>query len=86
MLYTEMMNYTSLPENIVVSFRRTAKLIKKRPPHVDWMALVMGFIKPNHEIFQKHYVAPKPQRKNAVEPYMVDNEDGFYDNLPETEG
>ena len=85
-LQKTMMTCPDVPEDIHSSFRRTAKLIKKNPPNVDWMVTVLGNLKSDHFIFAKDYVAPKTQRKNAVEPYMVDNQDDFFSGLPDHPG
>ena len=46
-----MKNYPSVGEPIDSGMKRTAVQIKKRPPCVQWLLLVLSTLDPDHEIF-----------------------------------
>ena len=50
---------------------------KKRRPDKQWALSVLAHLKPDHKYFRKDYV--KARAKDKI---MVDNSDGFLDNLP----
>ena len=52
-------------------------ITEKRQPDKQWALLVLHKLQPNHVYFRKDYV-----RKTVKDKMMVDNNDGFLDNLP----
>lgn len=52
-------------------------ITKKRRPDKQWALNVLAHLKPNHKYFRKDYV--KTRAKDKI---MIDNSDGFLDNLP----
>ena len=46
---------------------------------------ILAQIKPDHELFDKSYVYQRPKKSATVLAEMrVDNQDGFFSNLPES--
>ena len=82
-LYAVMCNYPRLSEPADSGIRRTAKYIRKKPPQVQWMMLILSTLEPNHAIFAKDYVNPK---KTVAEEELVDGYDNFYEGLPLVHG
>ena len=83
LLYAVMSNYRRLGEPADSGIRRTAKYIRKKPPQVQWMILILSTLEPNHAIFAKDYVNPK---KTIAEEEFVDGYDDFYEGLPLVHG
>jgi len=52
-------------------------ITEKRQPDKQWALLVLHKLQPNHAYFRKDYV-----RKTVKEKIMINNDDGFLDNLP----
>ena len=42
----------------------------------------MKTLEPDHYIFAKDYIKPKPQREVYKEDILIENVEGFYDGLP----
>ena len=61
---------------------RTAPLIRKKPPSVHWLLLVLCTLNENHPIFDRSYVHPKATRAVAVGAGFVRNPNGFFDGMP----
>ena len=80
MLVNIMKNYPPVGEPMDSGMRRTAKHIKKRPPHPQWILLVLATLDPNNELFHKGYVAP--MKPKAFEQVLIANMDSFFDGLP----
>ena len=79
-----MKNYRSVGEPTDSGLRKMAKAIRKNPPHQDWLLMVLGTIQGDHPVFAKDYVAPKKVKNEVVhDAFMVQNEDDFFDDLPE---
>ncbi len=58
MVTEQMAKLDNMTAEMKVTFKRTAKLIKKNPPGKDWMMMLLSTFNPNHEIFQRDYVQP----------------------------
>ena len=50
---------------------------EKRQPDKDWALQMLAVLKPQHKFFKKSYVP-----KRAIDKIMLDNSDGFFDDLP----
>ena len=74
-----MLHYRPLGEPTDTKLRRTALLIKQRPPDLKWMLQVMATLNPDHEIFNKDYCRPRNE-ENVLN--MVVNPNGYFDGLP----
>ena len=62
MLNEVMLNLHSVGEPRDSAIRATAEVIKKNPPAVSWMLLVLASLQPDHQVFQKNYQRPlKPK-------------------------
>lgn len=65
------------------SFRRTAEMIVEKPPSAPWLLALLSTMDPNHVIFNKDYVKPKPVRVSDQEDVcFVDNPNDFFTGLP----
>ena len=63
---------------------RTVDLVVDKPPNVDWIINLIGFLDPEHEIFRKDYQPPaKIIAQRASLEYKFDNSDGFFNDLPD---
>ena len=63
---------------------RTVDLVVDKPPNVDWIINLIGFLDPEHELFRKDYQPPaKIIAQRASLEYKFDNSDGFFDDLPD---
>ena len=62
------------------SVRRTAKIIRKKKPDLNWLKLVLSTVCPDHEIFSSTYVKPLALKHKTAA--MVSNPNGFFDDLP----
>ena len=82
-LHTTMMNYRSLGEPHDSGLRKTAKLILKKPPDVQWMLMILATIDSDHRIFDKDYVHMKASRNAEDDPKeAIDNSDDFFTGIP----
>lgn len=70
-----------MPEPFDTGIKRTALLIKQKPPSVSWLIMILSSLDPNHEVFAKDYVRPK-EEKQQYSSQMVYNPEGFFDGLP----
>ena len=54
-------------------------------PDIKWLVIALATLNPNHNLFSKSY---KPQVRHQTNNahLMVDNSDGFFDNLPQLQG
>ena len=85
--YSVMSRYRSVGEPQDSGLRRTAKWIRRRPPGVDWMLLVLSTIDGDNAIFHRDYVHQRLGRSAEVEQAShVDNLDNFFDGLPIVQG
>ena len=50
-----------------------------KPPEKSWLIPVLSTICPDHPFFKKDYA---PQPRQASKKQVLDNEDGFFSNLP----
>lgn len=66
-------------------FLETALLIRQKPPCTDWMIKVLSQVDPNNHLFDKNYVKPRENPRQAA-PIMIPNPNGFFDNLPLPKG
>ena len=58
-----------------------------KPPNIEWIVNMIGHLEPENEIFQKNYVPPaKVVVQRPSMQYKFDNEDGFFDDLPQLPG
>ena len=50
----------------------------------NWLIQVIYYLNPDHAIFQKEYFYEKPKKERAAfnDIPLVNNDDGFWDNLP----
>ena len=59
-------------------------LVVDKPPNVERIINLIGFLDPDNEIFEKDYQPPaKINAHRASLEYKFDNSDGFFDNLPD---
>ena len=84
--YDVMVRFRSLGEPYDSGLRRTAKWIRKRPPHTDWLIVVLSTIDPDNAIFSRDYVHKKQVQSVAERAHQVDNSDDFFTGLPMVEG
>ena len=71
-------------KGIISSMLRTVDLVVDKPPNVDWIINMIGFLDPEHEIFRKDYQPPaKIIAQRASLEYKFDNSDGFFNDLPD---
>ena len=58
--------------------------MRKAPPNKDYMLNLLFTFNPEHPVFAKDYVKPRPAEKGVVDfnVAQVRNDDGFYDGLP----
>ena len=71
-------------KGIISSMLRTVDLVVDKPPNVDWIVNLIGFLDPEHEIFRKDYQPPaKIIAQRASLEYKFDNSDGFFNDLPD---
>ena len=79
-----MTNYRSIGEPYDSGLKRTAKAIKRRPPNVDWMLMVLATIHAENAVFDRTYVHVKSNTlpTDVSQMVMVDNSDNFFTDLP----
>lgn len=53
------------------------------PPGRNFLLLLLKFVSPQHFVFSKSYVRPKPQRNLADNDYLIEDHDSFFEGLPE---
>ena len=59
-------------------------LVIKHLADSQWLVQVLHVLRPNHDIFRKNYFYERPKKERAFKDLrMVDNSDGFFDDLPE---
>ena len=63
MVFDVIMHLNPMPEPFDTGIKRTALLIKQKPPSVNWMIMILSSLNPDHAIFAKNYVRPKEQRQ-----------------------
>ena len=78
-----MANHRRLGEPEDPGKKRTAKYIRRKPPQVQWMLLILSSLDPDHELFNKDYVNP---RKPLAAQELCESHDGFYSGLPVVHG
>lgn len=61
---------------------KTADLVLLRPPDCNWLINVLGILEPDHAIFSRDYLPPKPQMNKMPAQVQFVNDDHFFDNLP----
>ena len=60
-----------------------ADLVKKKLADLNFLLGILHFINKDHAFFAKDYVYVKPSRPLiSINMPAVDNQDGFFDNLP----
>lgn len=64
------------------AFHRTAEKVIKTPPAVNWMLICLSSIVPDHFVFARDYVKPKPVRNGKVVGKLVPAYAGFFEGLP----
>ena len=58
-------------------------IVVKKLADSNWLVQVIYYLNPDHAIFQKEYFYEKPKKERAFNDLpMVNNDDGFFDNLP----
>ena len=45
--------------------------------------MILYNLNKNHEIFGKGYRKPKPEKKNFIAGIMIQDDDGFFNGLPD---
>ena len=50
---------------------------------LKWMLTILACINPDHEYFQKGYVAPKTITSRSKAPTVITNDDNFFSGLPQ---
>lgn len=55
--------------------------MEKKPADVRWLLTLLAIFVPDDEVFKKSYRYVPPPKPVPVEP-MLDNSDGFWDDLP----
>ena len=53
------------------------------PPDVHFQLTLLKHIDPNHWVFDRNYVRPKIKRGVNDNVYQIEDNDGFFSNLPE---
>ena len=66
---------------VMKALKKTAKLIRKKPPNKEWMLLVLAQIEPGHHIFSKQHTKPTKKKVDAYEEVTVNVPSGFFDGL-----
>ena len=75
--------YSSRGENVNKLQELLGLLMSKKTADTGFLVQVLHLVNENDEIFRRDYVYMKPRRAKAVAALpLVDNFDGFYDNLP----
>ena len=59
-------------------------LVVKHLADSQWLVLLLYVLRPNHDIFRKDYFYERPKKERTFNDLpMVDNTDGFFNDLPE---
>ena len=56
--------------------------MSKNIPDKQWLLGVLGTIRADHEVFHKSY-RPPTKKKAEHQQFMIPNNGGFFDNLPQ---
>ena len=66
------------------ALQNTARQMRKTPPNKDYMINLLFTFNPEHQVFAKDYVKPRPRDYDVAEANLAEvrNDDGFYDGLP----
>ena len=68
---------------LMPKLKRLMELLKKKSADKEWLLRCLFVLDENHAVFQKNYRYVKPRTRvqpNRIQ--LINNEDGFYDNLP----
>ena len=67
------------------AMKRTAILVRRKPPCKRWMLSVIAQMSPNHHIFSKEHTRqearPRANAAVAAADVQIENPDGFFDGL-----
>ena len=59
-------------------------LVVKHLADTEWLVLLLHVLRPEHDIFRKNYFYERPKKERGFNSLpMVDNSDGFFNDLPE---
>ena len=72
-------SYTS--EEQANSYKRLAAHMRRSTPDKSWMLGLLATLHPAHEVFQKGYQPPARHQVYLPKQQMVQNRNGFFDNL-----
>ena len=64
----------------IVAIKGLIVALKKRESDRQWLIDLLAIYKPSDEIFKKSYKYVRPREDVEI---LLDNEDGFFDDLPE---
>ena len=70
---------TTLTDFEEAAVEKTADAIKKNPPSMWWMQIILATLQPDHEVFDPLYMPPNPYVQNRLPEPKVANIDNFYE-------